>query len=132
MEQKIEVIHSQNVTIIQAEGDVHYHEDKRPPADEEVTKQSLPKKTQTKLSPMLNPASQKPTHTKSPSNTNCVGFVVGSFNILFSMPSSPPPCRLVIILNATPYQCTITSPRLNLLRFWRDGSDSFGCADNQE
>ncbi|MBU1261484.1 type II toxin-antitoxin system HicA family toxin [bacterium] len=39
--------------------------------------------------------------TKSPSNVTKVGFVVGSFNILFSMPSSFSPCRLVIILNAT-------------------------------
>jgi len=45
-----------------------------------------------------------PTSTKSHSNANCVGFVVGSSNVLSNTLPSPPPSRLVIILNATPYQ----------------------------
>ena len=43
-------------------------------------------------------------NTKSPSNANCVGFVVVSSNVLSNTLPSPLPCRLVIILNATWYE----------------------------
>ena len=41
--------------------------------------------------------------TKSQSNANCVGFVVRLLSVLKRTPSLPPPCRLVIILIAPPY-----------------------------